>query len=67
MSVTVATYKNFVGGEWVDAVDGGIEQVVNPATGEIDRRGPEGHRSGRRSRGPGGQERLRGMARDDSR
>ena len=42
MSVTVATYKNFVGGEWVDAVDGGIEQVVNPATGEIIAEVPKG-------------------------
>ncbi|MGH2931972.1 MAG: aldehyde dehydrogenase family protein, partial [Gaiellaceae bacterium] len=35
MSVTVASYKNFVGGEWVDAAEGGIEQIVNPATGEV--------------------------------
>src|SRR5688572_30134054 len=34
MSVTVAAYKNFVGGEWVDAVEGGTEQILNPATGE---------------------------------
>jgi hypothetical protein len=35
MSVTVETYQNFVGGEWVDAVDGGTDEVVNPATGEV--------------------------------
>src|SRR5215210_665028 len=34
MSVTVSQRKNFVGGEWVDAVDGGTMQVLNPATGE---------------------------------
>src|SRR5213083_1212209 len=34
MSVTVSQQKNFVGGEWVDAVEGGTMEVVNPATGE---------------------------------
>ena len=34
MSVTVSQRKNFVGGEWVDAVDGGTMEVLNPATGE---------------------------------
>ena len=42
MSVTVASYKNFVGGDWVDAAEGGIEQVVNPATGEIIAEVPKG-------------------------
>ena len=33
--MSVATrQQNFVGGEWVDAVDGGFDQVINPATGE---------------------------------
>ena len=27
-------YKNFVGGEWVDAVEGATMDVLNPATGE---------------------------------
>src|SRR3954451_3569813 len=31
---TATAYKNFVGGEWVDAVDGGKMDVINPATGE---------------------------------
>src|SRR4051812_14828216 len=31
---TAAAYKNFVGGEWVEAVDGGTMDVINPATGE---------------------------------
>src|SRR5436305_4115469 len=31
---TATAYKNFVGGEWVDAVDGGTMDVINPATGE---------------------------------
>jgi 1-pyrroline dehydrogenase len=34
MSVTVSSHQNFVGGEWVDAVEGGVEQIINPATGE---------------------------------
>jgi 1-pyrroline dehydrogenase len=27
-------YENFVGGQWVDAVEGGTMDVINPATGE---------------------------------
>jgi len=42
MSVTVASYKNFVGGEWVDAAEGGIEQIVNPSTGEAIAEVPKG-------------------------
>jgi 1-pyrroline dehydrogenase len=42
MSVTVASYKNFVGGEWVDAADGGVEQIINPATGEVIAEVPNG-------------------------
>src|SRR5205809_1249321 len=34
MSVTVPQQKNFVGGEWGDAVEGGTMEVLNPATGE---------------------------------
>src|SRR5437763_15554507 len=34
MSVTVSEQKNFVGGEWVDAAEGGTMEVLNPATGE---------------------------------
>ncbi len=34
MSVTTSTYENYVGGEWVGAVDGGTMGVLNPATGE---------------------------------
>jgi 1-pyrroline dehydrogenase len=34
MGVTVTQTRNFVGGEWVDAVDGGTMAVLNPATGE---------------------------------
>ncbi len=35
MSIAVTQTKNFVGGEWVDAVDGGTMDVLNPATGEV--------------------------------
>ena len=34
MSTTVSTHKNLVGGEWVDSLDGGTMEVLNPATGE---------------------------------
>src|SRR5438876_11835500 len=34
MSVTVSTHKDRVGGEWVDSLDGGTMEVLNPATGE---------------------------------
>jgi acyl-CoA reductase-like NAD-dependent aldehyde dehydrogenase len=34
VSVAVSSYQNFVGGEWVDAADGGTMEVLNPATGE---------------------------------
>src|SRR5437764_13360676 len=34
MSVTVTSYKNLVGGEWVDSTAGETMEVVNPATGE---------------------------------
>src|SRR5213075_3215791 len=42
MSVTVSQHKNFVGGEWVDAVDGGTMEVINPATGEAIAEVPSG-------------------------
>jgi 1-pyrroline dehydrogenase len=34
MSATNTTYKNFVGGEWIDAASGETMEVINPATGE---------------------------------
>src|ERR671939_682545 len=34
MSVTVSSYKNFVGGEWVDSASGDTMEVLNPATAE---------------------------------
>jgi 1-pyrroline dehydrogenase len=42
MSVTVSQQKNFVGGEWVDAVDGGTMEVINPATAETIAEVPSG-------------------------
>ena len=35
MSVSIAKYENFVGGEWVGAADGKTMEVLNPATGEV--------------------------------
>src|ERR687887_1044504 len=34
MSVTVSSFKNFVGGEWVDSESGETMEVINPSTGE---------------------------------
>ena len=34
MSVTVSSYKNIIGGEWVDSASGETMEVLNPATGE---------------------------------
>jgi 1-pyrroline dehydrogenase len=34
MSVAVSSYQNFVGGDWVDAAEGGTMEVLNPATGD---------------------------------
>src|ERR687887_2108607 len=42
MGVTVSQYKNLVGGEWVDAIEGGTMEVVNPATGETIAEVPRG-------------------------
>jgi 1-pyrroline dehydrogenase len=42
MSVAVARYQNFVGGDWVDAVEGGTAEIVNPATGETIGEVPQG-------------------------
>jgi aminobutyraldehyde dehydrogenase len=42
VAVTVTQTKNFVGGEWVDAVDGGTMAVVNPATGAVISEVPSG-------------------------
>jgi 1-pyrroline dehydrogenase len=42
VSVTVSQFKNFVGGEWVEAVDGETMEVVNPATGETVAEVPRG-------------------------
>ena len=35
MTVSVSQQKNFVGGEWVDAVNGETMAVINPATEEV--------------------------------
>src|ERR671935_619031 len=42
MSVTVSQQKNFVGGAWVDAVEGGTMEVLNPSTGETIAEVPRG-------------------------
>jgi 1-pyrroline dehydrogenase len=42
VSVTVSSYKNFVGGEWVDSASGDTMEVVNPATGDAIAEVPRG-------------------------
>src|SRR5216110_1211534 len=42
MSVTVSSYKNLVGGEWVDSASGETMEVLNPATGEAIAEVPRG-------------------------
>ena len=42
MSVAVARYQNFVGGEWLDAVEGDTAEIINPATGETIGEVPQG-------------------------
>ena len=66
MSVTVSQYKNFVGGKWVDAVEGGTAEILNPATGETIAEVPRGTAGRRRPRGRGGQGGAAGVARDDA-
>src|SRR5919199_1186620 len=42
MSVTVSSFKNFVGGDWVDSSSGETMEVLNPATGETIAEVPRG-------------------------
>jgi 1-pyrroline dehydrogenase len=42
MSVTVQQFQNFVGGQWVDAAEGGTAEIINPATGETIAEVPQG-------------------------
>jgi 1-pyrroline dehydrogenase len=42
MSVATVRYQNFVGGEWVDAVEGETAEIINPATGETLSEVPQG-------------------------
>ena len=42
MSVTVSSFKNLVGGEWVDSAGGETMEVINPATGDTIAEVPRG-------------------------
>ncbi len=42
MSVTTSRQQNYVAGEWVDAVEGDTQDVINPATGETIAQVPRG-------------------------
>ena len=55
MATTVRTFKNFIGGEWVEAASGETFETTSPANGEtlgvfprsgvedVDRAAPGGH------------------------
>jgi len=50
MSTTVTSYKNLIGGEWVEAAAGETMEVLNPATGESIAEVPRGRwRASRRA------------------
>jgi 1-pyrroline dehydrogenase len=42
MSVTISTFQNFVGGEWVDSAEGGTAEIINPSTGDTIAEVPNG-------------------------
>src|SRR5439155_11405248 len=42
MSVAISKHQNFVGGDWVDAAEGGTAEIVNPATRETIAEVPQG-------------------------
>jgi 1-pyrroline dehydrogenase len=42
MSVTTSRRQNYVPGEWVDAVEGDVQDVINPATGDTIAQVPRG-------------------------
>jgi aminobutyraldehyde dehydrogenase len=42
MTLVIFRYQNFVGGKWVDAVEGEVAEVINPATGEVIAEVPQG-------------------------
>jgi acyl-CoA reductase-like NAD-dependent aldehyde dehydrogenase len=42
MSITEHALRNLVAGDLVDAVEGGVREVVNPATGDVIAEVPEG-------------------------
>jgi 1-pyrroline dehydrogenase len=42
VAIAITQTKNFVGGEWVDAAEGGTMEVLNPATAEVIAEVPSG-------------------------
>jgi 1-pyrroline dehydrogenase len=42
VAIAITQTKNFVGGEWLDAVEGGTMEVHNPATGDVIAEVPSG-------------------------
>ena len=67
MSITEHALRNLVAGDLVDAVDGGVREVVNPATGDVIAEVPEGSAGRRRPRGRRRQGGVPRLARHDAR
>jgi len=42
MNTQVSVHQNYIGGEWVDAVEGASMDVINPANEEVIARVPSG-------------------------
>ena len=61
-STATKTFKNFIGGEWVDAASGETFETTQPRDRRGDRRLPDVGRRGRRPRGRGGEGGVRGVA-----
>ena len=66
MSTTVTSYRNFVGGEWVDAASGETMEVLNPATGEAIAEVPRGGEEDVERAVAAARKALPGLAREDA-
>ena len=66
MAIAITQTKNFVGGEWLDAVEGGTMEVHNPATGDVIAEVPSGSAEDVERAVAGRQSSSPRVARDDA-